>query len=357
MKKFISILAVAMLLLSSTPTAISAQSYATMRLAKAEGTVSVTNQTGTALPTKAGAKLYNGYGISTSSDSYAHLSLDSKKAVKLDQNTNANVKKSGKKLELLVNSGKIFFNITEPLKKDESLELRTSTMVTGIRGTAGTIIKISDTVSQLQLYNGSVNTFGNDPETGRITEYLISPGQVATFTQRHEREVKRTYISIEVLKNHEVPSVAAAAIASDTKLQEKIKEQTKLDIKEIIEHADDDDEDDSEDDDDDKDEALNNTPDKVDPLFKDDDDSDGSDENEGDSENKTDKDDKDDKDDKNESKDKNDDKTTGDKGESGGDKGGSSDKNEGSDSDSSEKENTDSEGSDSEEEEEEEENE
>lgn len=47
------------------------------------------------------------------------------------------MRKSGKKLEMLLQSGDIFFNISQPLDDDETLNIRTSTMAVGLRGTSG----------------------------------------------------------------------------------------------------------------------------------------------------------------------------------------------------------------------------
>ncbi|MEG2143888.1 MAG: FecR domain-containing protein, partial [Oscillospiraceae bacterium] len=184
MKKLVTILLTAILVINSTALVILADdaSATTMRLVKAEGNVKITNQTEKTLPSKNGSKLYNGYNVSTSSASYAHISLDSKKAIKLDQNSKAGIKKNGKKLEIFLNSGKIFFNVTSPLEADESLELRTSSMVTGIRGTAGTFILVNNRISQLQLYNGHAYVMGFNRKTGQMQEYHIRAGQIATFT-------------------------------------------------------------------------------------------------------------------------------------------------------------------------------
>lgn len=47
------------------------------------------------------------------------------------------VRKNGKSLELLVSSGSLLFNVTEPLKEDEKLNICTAAMVAGVRGTTG----------------------------------------------------------------------------------------------------------------------------------------------------------------------------------------------------------------------------
>lgn len=45
------------------------------------------------------------------------------------------IEKSGKNLEIVVDRGGLFFNITEPLAEDETMNIRTSGMMVGIRGT------------------------------------------------------------------------------------------------------------------------------------------------------------------------------------------------------------------------------
>ena len=44
---------------------------------------------------------------------------------------------SGRKLELFLETGSLYFNVTKALEADETFDIRTSTMVVGIRGTCG----------------------------------------------------------------------------------------------------------------------------------------------------------------------------------------------------------------------------
>ena len=112
-------------------------SAAAMRLTKTTGTVDVTNSRGRELSLRDDMRLYSGYHVETQETSYAWISLDNTKLTKLDAVSELEVRKAGKELELLLNSGQLYFNVTEPLNNDESLSIRTSTMVTGIRGTSG----------------------------------------------------------------------------------------------------------------------------------------------------------------------------------------------------------------------------
>lgn len=73
----------------------------------------------------------------TGNESYAWIDLDSVKLTKMDQNSRIQVRKEDRQLEIEVEYGSLSFNITEPLAEDETLDIRTSTMAVGIRGTCG----------------------------------------------------------------------------------------------------------------------------------------------------------------------------------------------------------------------------
>lgn len=47
------------------------------------------------------------------------------------------LRKADKQLEVMLNAGTLYFNVTEPLSDNESQNIRTSTMIMGIRGTSG----------------------------------------------------------------------------------------------------------------------------------------------------------------------------------------------------------------------------
>lgn len=127
-----------------------------MRLEATEGTVTLKNSSGKSLSVREGMKLYSGYTLKTSAKSYAYVTLDSSKVVKLDANSEVEVRKDGSKLELLVSAGELFFNVTSPLADDETMNIRTSTMVTGIRGTSGYVSSGADGVSSISVLDGSV---------------------------------------------------------------------------------------------------------------------------------------------------------------------------------------------------------
>ncbi len=122
----------------------------TMRLEKSEGTVEVADDQGKAQEPREKLPLFSGYGINTQSASFSWFNLDDTKLAKMDENSAASIEKEGKKLKLLVDSGRLYFNVTEPLEEDETLEIRTSSMVVGIRGTCGWVDADTNTVYLLR---------------------------------------------------------------------------------------------------------------------------------------------------------------------------------------------------------------
>ena len=65
-----------------------------MRLEATEGTVTLKNSSGKSLSVREGMKLYSGYTLKTSAKSYAYVTLDSSKVVKLDANSEVEVRLS-----------------------------------------------------------------------------------------------------------------------------------------------------------------------------------------------------------------------------------------------------------------------
>lgn len=109
----------------------------TMHLMRAEGQVDVSDNAGKDVELAENLGLYGGYEVDTYRESFAWINLDDTKLTKIDQESKIAIEKEGKNLEIEVKSGSLFFNITEPLANDEKMDIRTSTMMVGIRGTCG----------------------------------------------------------------------------------------------------------------------------------------------------------------------------------------------------------------------------
>ncbi len=178
-KPFVRLTALALslaLLLTSCGGGASATS---MHLRKTEGTVGVSDGEGKDITAKDNLGLYSGYQVGTQAESYAWIDLDREKLTKLDADSEIEIAKEGKKLEINVKSGSLFFNVTEPLADDETMHIATSTMMVGIRGTCGWV-----TDNTAALLEGTVSVTAGDQEV------TINAGEMAVLTQEGGLEVR-----------------------------------------------------------------------------------------------------------------------------------------------------------------------
>ncbi len=142
-----------------------------MKIAGVSGTVKITTEKGKDITPSDGTKLLSGYTVKTAAASYCYISLDDAKAIKLGQSTKVKIEKSGKKIEINIKSGEVFFDVDKKLSGSESMNMKTSNLTTGIRGTSGDIkvqrkksggdsvyLVSSDTTTIFNLYSGVTET-------------------------------------------------------------------------------------------------------------------------------------------------------------------------------------------------------
>lgn len=169
-------------------------SATTMRLRKTEGTVGVSDGEGKDVEPRDDLGLYSGYGVDTQTESYAWISLDEAKLTKLDQDSEIAITKEGKELEIEVKSGSLFFNVTEPLADDETMDIRTSTMMVGIRGTCGWVEAEDAQRMSVYLLDGEVEcTAGGQTVTvsaGEMVELTPEPAEPLTVRPFTAAQVK-----------------------------------------------------------------------------------------------------------------------------------------------------------------------
>jgi len=213
-----------------TSQAANSASASTVRLSKTEGTVEVSDSAGKAAFYRQDMRLANGDHTVTAERSYAWFSLDDTKVVKEDAVSDVEVRKRGQKLEVLVNSGSLFFNITEPLKEDESLNIRTSTMVMGVRGTCGVIKGVGDGVTCLQLLTGHLECIVTNPETGDTKIISLEAGDEAYFYADQTGQRGVTNIVIEKLAVEDLNGFVLMELVGDLDLLNKIREESGLDF-------------------------------------------------------------------------------------------------------------------------------
>ena len=156
---------------------------AAIHLRRTQGTVSVSDGGGKDVPVLDNLGLYSGYGVNTRLASYAWIDLDDVKLAKLDQNSEIIIGQEGKALSIELKSGSLFFNVTEPLADDETMSIRTSTMLVGIRGTCGWV-EDNGGLSRVYLLAGKVESSAGDKTV------QVNAGEFAELTADGELTVK-----------------------------------------------------------------------------------------------------------------------------------------------------------------------
>jgi len=183
----------------------------TMKLIKTDGEVGVENEKGKSVDLIENLGLYNGYGIGTQAKSFAWIDLDDTKLTKMDEKSDVDIKK------------------TKPLEDDESMDIRTSTTICGIRGTCGWVESRGDT-SYIGLLDGKVEssvTVDGKEETVKINakEFFVvkKDGDNVTY------EVKE-------LTYKDVPEFVQVEIADETfALEEETDNETEKGIQSLSE--------------------------------------------------------------------------------------------------------------------------
>ncbi|MBQ9333560.1 MAG: leucine-rich repeat protein [Lachnospiraceae bacterium] len=192
-----------------------------MRLEQTEGDVGVTNITKGDLTYTAGMRLGSGDDVDTDTASYAWISLDDSKAIKVDEVSEVEVRQKGKNLEALLVSGNLYFNVTVPLKSDESMNIRTSTMATGIRGTCGWVSIVDGCNTRVHLLEGVLHCKVINPVDGQIKTVTIHAGEWADFTVYGVEVFDKNPELISTSDGGQVPVTTPIGTDTDTASGEK----------------------------------------------------------------------------------------------------------------------------------------
>lgn len=188
----------------------------TMSLVKTEGTVHVQDDSEKDVPLLENMGLYSGYHLETQTVSYAWINLDSVKLAKMDESSKIELQKDDKKLEILLKAGSIFFRVTEPLKDGETMNIRTSTMSVGIRGTCGWVEE-----NRVYILEGSVEVMASG-ETAQV-----SAGEMAEVSVTESGE---TEITVQPYAEEYVAPFALVELEADTDLSAAVLEASGLDV-------------------------------------------------------------------------------------------------------------------------------
>lgn len=241
----------------------------TMHLRKTEGAVDVADGEGARVPLLEQMGLYSGYQVDTREESYAWIDLDSVKLTKMDVDSRVNVRKTGKRLGIFVQAGSLFFHVEEPLGPEESLDICTSNMMVGIRGTCGWVDAADPMHMKVGILEGVVScSSGSDssivtmfeetfrepepampePEPTQLAEPARVPDPVPVQESDSEDAVTETpvpggymaeltlaedgqpRVTVRELTVKDIPDFVLTEVVQDPELCEKILAETGLDV-------------------------------------------------------------------------------------------------------------------------------
>ncbi len=182
-------------------------------------------------------RLADGNVVTTGEKSLASIGLDDFKIINLEENSKAEFHQDGKKLELTLIEGRLFFDIRKALDETESLDIKASNMIVGILGTSGYVVADKDNPNTQHLYitDGHVKVTITDAETGEAREVEVEYGQKLTIERDENGNV--TDIKVEPAPPEQWPSELAAEAASYEETFERILEATGFDRDVIMEVA------------------------------------------------------------------------------------------------------------------------
>ncbi|MBO6015678.1 MAG: FecR domain-containing protein [Lachnospiraceae bacterium] len=202
-------------------------SAVTMRILRYEGIVTLFDN-GKENALMENMLLHNGNALSTQEKSYIDISLDDTKTVGLDEKSLAEFFQAGKKLEISLKEGGIYFYTTEKLKEDETFDIRTSTMIVGIRGTSGYVCVDKKTgVSKIYLTSGTVHVVGKNPVTGGTREIDVNAGESVMTHLFNDKEGQDSILfEIEKSKEEDLPLLLVNRLVQKPDVLERVVEET-----------------------------------------------------------------------------------------------------------------------------------
>ncbi len=204
----------------------------TMRILRLEGEVTLTDD-GKEKTVRENIRLNDGNALATAIKSLVSIGLDDTKIITLDQLSRAEFNKSGRKLDLELTDGSLFFEVQKPLEDDESFEIRTSTMVVGIRGTSGWV-SVEGEHESLIVTDGHVHVVGINPTTGEKKEIEVYNGQMIKTYLYNDRDVDSIMFHVDDVTERDLPEFVLERLRENPQLLEEVCSETDWDKPWII---------------------------------------------------------------------------------------------------------------------------
>ncbi|MBR6483438.1 MAG: FecR domain-containing protein [Clostridiales bacterium] len=198
----------------------------TMRLLRVEGTVNIEDGNGNSKPIMENARFQSGDAINTGSASLASIGLDDDKIITLDENSRAEFSKKRKQIELKLTQGGLYFDVQKPLEPDETMDIKTSTMIVGIRGTSGYVFVDEDGRECILVTDGCVHVTGINPVTGEEKETDVRGGQLVKVYLYYDRTEDSVEFYQEIIDEYDIPDFVLDRLREDPDLLAKVCDYT-----------------------------------------------------------------------------------------------------------------------------------
>ena len=233
-----------------------AESYSaiTMRLLRYSGTVEIEDASGKPRFIMENARFNSGESMKTGPESYAAVSLDSSKILTLDAESRVEFAKNANSLVMKLTQGSLLLDVQEKLNENESLDIQTSTMVVGIRGTIVFVSvgedpeqsalaegapsgQLTEVLNAKQSAGGQITTLGvlegvaqlsYRDDTGTQRRLDVSAGQKATLTDPDEDGLIEAAPALADMTAADLPAYVNAEIEADETLKNRVNDASSV---------------------------------------------------------------------------------------------------------------------------------
>ncbi len=246
--KFLINTAVLLLLLLLLPGRVLAENYtaSTIRLLYYEGNVKVLDADGKSRTLMQNGRFGSGEAMQTGKESTASVGLDQSKIVALDAVTRVNFSQQGKAMRMDLVEGTLLLDVQKKLDDEESLDIRTSNMVVGIRGTVvflsnlpsaehGTDdleevlderISSREMITTLGVLEGTAHVSYVDAN-GRQQSIDVKAGEKATL-RGDSMGKSASDASVETMEAEDLSNFVVKQLMRDDKLYDRVEDATGL---------------------------------------------------------------------------------------------------------------------------------
>ena len=165
---------------------VPAETYSsyTMRLLRYEGNVEIQNEAGESRFVMENVRFESGEAMSTGEESLASVGLDEGRIVTVDEESKVKFDQNGDEMQLSLSEGQMLLDVENHLDENERLDIQTSTMMVGIRGTIVFVADYETGHPNLpDILSESGENMASSGTAGRVSLVSLLEGQAeCTYT-------------------------------------------------------------------------------------------------------------------------------------------------------------------------------